>query len=223
LIDQILSTYPADDVAYAWQCLERNGGVEALFLTYYADSAADHQKRYQNFRLEGPAAVFYFRGAPHVHAFINVTMDGDRPLSVGELLAHNTEVLEGAQVKRLFEAAMQAQAGTDVAYFHEDGVAGRLLRGPVRTGDIYALESWQDHVTCVEIRGSHLSATLVEALRRRGIDPDPRKTYSVATTGYVADERAAENLGRVESQSTGGLLRDVTIAHLREHGMPAQS
>jgi hypothetical protein len=86
LIDGILSTYPAEDAAYAWKCLEHNGAPERLFLSYYADSEVDGSKQYQNFRLEGPSAVFYFRGHPHVHAFINIGMNADAPLSVGELL-----------------------------------------------------------------------------------------------------------------------------------------
>ena len=44
---------------------------------------------YQTYRLEGPAAVFYFRGFPHVHAFFNVAMDGEAPLSVGEVIGRN--------------------------------------------------------------------------------------------------------------------------------------
>src|SRR5262249_25467862 len=89
LIEGILSSYPAEDVAYARECLAHNGGVEALFLSYYADGEVGGSGEYQIFRLEGPAAVFYFRGAPHVHAFVNVAMDGDAPLSVGEPLGEN--------------------------------------------------------------------------------------------------------------------------------------
>jgi hypothetical protein len=110
LIDGILSTYPAEEVAYVWQCLEHNGGLERLYLSYYEDSEVDRSGQFQNFRLEGPAAVFYFRGYPHVHAFINVGMDGDAPMSVGELLGNNPAFVQGAGVKRLFEAAMRDHA-----------------------------------------------------------------------------------------------------------------
>jgi hypothetical protein len=218
LIDGILSTYPAEDAAHAWQCLEHNGGPERLFLSYYEDSEIDGSKQYQNFRLEGPAAVFYFRGHPHVHAFLNVGLDGDAPLSVGEPLGDNPVVLLGDKVKRLFETAMREQSGADFAYYNLDGVAGRLRKGLIRAGDIYSLESWQDSVTHVEIKGSNLSPTFIAELRGRGIDPDPRRVYTIATTGYVANEAAAAHLGRVESRQKGSLVRDVTIAYLRKRG-----
>jgi len=218
LIEGILSTYPAEDVAYAWQCLEHNGGIEKLFLSYYEDSEVDRSRQFQNFRLEGPSAVFYFRGYPHVHAFVNVARDGDAPLSVGELLGENPALLEGANVKRLFEAAMREHAGSDLAYYDVGSVAGRLRKGLIRAGDVYSLESWQDSLTHVEIKGSNLSAILVEELRSRGVDRDPRRIYTVATTGYVAGELAAQRLGRVESRQKSGLVRDAVIAYLRKRG-----
>ena len=218
LVDGILSTYPAEDAAYAWQCLEHNGGVEKLFLSYYEDSEIDGSKQYQSFRLEGPAAVFYFRGHPHVHAFVNVTMEGDAPLSVGELLGDNPAVLAGDKVKRLFEAAMREHAGSDFAYYNVDGVAGRLRKGPVRTGDIYSLESWQDSVTLVELKGSNLSAPFVAQLRGQGVEPEPHRVYTVATTGYIANKAADEHLGRVESRQKSVPVRDAAIAYLRKRG-----
>jgi hypothetical protein len=221
LIDGILSTYPAEDAAYAWECLEHNGGPERLFLSYYADSEVNGSKQYQNFRLEGPSAVFYFRGHPHVHAFINVGMNGDAPLSVGELLGDNPAILEGGKVKRLFEAAMQDHAGSDFAYYDLESVAGRLRKGSIRTGDIYTLESWQDSVTHVEIKGSNLSAAFIAELRGRGIDPDPRRVYAIATTGYVSTEAAAEKLGKVESLQKSIRVRDAAIAYLKKRGFSA--
>jgi hypothetical protein len=220
LIDAILSTYPASDVAYAWQCLDHNGGLERLFLAYYEDSGDDRTNQYPNFRIEGPAAVSYFRGAPHVHAFINIAMNGDAPLSVGESLGENSTLLEGAGVKRLFEAAMREHSGTDLAFYPGDSVAGRLRRGPIRTGDIYALESWQDHVVEVEIKGSNLGPGLVDDLRARGIDPAGSRTYSVATTGFAAED-PRRYLGTVESHRKRGMVRDALIAHLAKRASSA--
>ena len=148
-------------------------------------------------------------------------MDGDAPLSVGELLGENPTPLEGVKVKRLFETAMREQAGADFGYYDLEGVAGRLRKGSIRAGDIYALESWQDSVAAVEIKGSNLSATLLEELRNRGAELNPRGVYTVATTAYVAGELAAEKLGRVESSQRRGLVRDATIAYLRKRGFSA--
>jgi hypothetical protein len=223
MVGAMLSTYPADDVAYAWSCLERNGGVEGLHLAYYQDSAMEGSRQLHNIRLEGPAAVFYFRGFPHVHAFVNVGLDPDAPLSVGERLADNPTMLEGAGVKRLFEAALREHLGADFGYYDIDSVAGRLRRGPVRTGDIYALESWQDRVVRVEVRGSKLSRHFVDELRTRGIAPEAHRVYAIATTRYVADEVALEKLGTIEARHPGPLVRDVLIEHLRERGVSADA
>jgi len=224
LIDGILSTYSAGDARYAWECLEHNGGPEALHFSAYADSTAGSRGAPQNFRLEGPAAVLYFRGDPHVHAFINIGMDAGAPLSVGELLGESPAPLDGEGVARLFEAAMRDQAGVELAYYDPLSVAGRLRRGPVREGDIYALESWQDSVAVVELQGSAMSPDMARALRGRGLDPDPRRTYRIATSGHVAREAMATEGMRPSdpgSRRDGPLLRDAVIAYLKKRGFTA--
>ena len=219
LVERIFSTYPPGDVAYARECLTANGGLDALFLSYYQHGEDGQIPEGQVFRLEGPSAVFYFRGYPHVHAFLNVAMDGDAPLSVGEPLGKNPAWLDHAGVRILFETALRAETGADLAYYDENSVAGRLRPGIIRSGDIYSLESWQESVEVVEIRGSNLSAVLLAKLRERGVTPDSLKTYSVATTTYISTE-LNEKLGPIESRRSGSMLRDLTVAYLRSHGFP---
>jgi Protein of unknown function (DUF3500) len=219
LVERILSAYPPDDVAYARECLAANGGLDTLFLSYYQHAEDGDIPDAQVFRLEGPAAVFYFRGYPHVHAFINVAMDGDAPLSVGEPLGNNSEWLDGKGVKALFETALRGETGADFAYYDEASVAGRLRPGLIRSGDIYSLESWQETTEVVEVRGSNLSSLLLTSLRERGIDANSEKTYSIAATAYIAGERS-EKLGRIQRRRPGPMLRDLTVAYLRSHGFP---
>src|SRR6266850_2176781 len=219
LVDSIFSTYPPDDVTYARECLDANGGLDALFLTYYQHGEDGGIPEGQVFRLEGPGAVFHFRGYPHVHAFLNVAMDGDAPLSVGEPVGDNPAWLDHAGVKALFETALRAETGADLAYYDESSVAGRLRPGLIRSGDIYSLESWQETAEVVEIRGSNLSAPLLAVLRGQAIVPDSDKTYTVATTTYVARD-LKEKLGRIDTRRPGPMLRDLTIAYLRSHGFP---
>ena len=221
LVDDILSTYPAPDVTYAWECLAANGGIDALFFASYAHGEDGPIPEAQVFRLEGPAAVFHFRGHPHVHAFVNLAMDGDAPLSVGELLGDNPTELAGEGVKVLFETVLREELGAELAYFDLGSVAGRLRRGPIRAGDIYALEVWQASVAVVEVRGSDLSPVLRAQLAERQTELVPERRYTVATTEYVADELAGK-LGRIESLRSGPLLRDVAVAHLRAHGFPGE-
>jgi len=216
LVERILSTYPAEDVKFAWECLEANGGVKALSLSYYLHGVDGDIPEGQVFRLEGPAAVFYFRGYPHVHAFLNIAMDGKAPLSVGEPLGNNPTWLDGAGVKALFETALRAETGSDLAFYDKNSVAGRLRPGTIRSGDIDSLESWQEATQVVEIRGAHLSPALLNALRGSRIAVNSEKTYTVATTDYIADHPA--KIGRVDGRRSGPTLRDLTIAYLRSHG-----
>jgi len=222
LVARIFSTYPVADVAYARECLMANGGIDGLFLSYYRHGEDGDIPEAQVFRLEGPGAVFYFRGYPHVHAFINVAVDGDAPLSVGEPLGHNSAWLDQAGVKTLFETALRVQTGSDLAYYDEGSVAGRLRPGLIRSGDIYSLESWQEKVEVVEIRGSNLSKILLDQLHERAVVADSDKTYTVATTAYVANDDN-KKLGAIRGTRPGPLLRDLTIAYLRSNGFPKSS
>jgi hypothetical protein len=217
LVDAILSTWPSRDSAFANECLASNGGLDALSLSYYRDGEVQGSGVYQIFRLEGPAAVFHFRGAPHVHAFVNVAMDGNAPLSVGEALGDNPAPLADGGVKRLFECALRKQCGTDLAYYDRDGVAGRLRKGSIRAGDVYALESWQDTIAVVEIAGHDLSRELADVLRAEGTSIDPGHRYTVATISGIATS-SAQKLGRIASNRRGGLVRDAAIDYLRAHG-----
>jgi Protein of unknown function (DUF3500) len=197
LVDRIFATYAPDDVAYARACLQNNGGLDGLFLSYYEGGDDGAIPEAQVFRLEGPAAVLYFRGYPHVHAFINVAMNPEAPLSSGELLAHNPAWLDRAGVKKLLEAAMRAETGVDRSYYPDESVAGRLRPGAIRSGDIYTLESWQDEVHVGELRGSR-----------------------IATTSYGLTQ-LREHGDRVESAQSRGMLRDLAVAYVKRHGFTA--
>jgi Protein of unknown function (DUF3500) len=221
MVERIFSTYPPDDVTFARECLAANGGLDTLFVSYYQHGEDGDIPAAQVFRIEGPSAVFYFRGYPHVHAFLNVAMDGDAPLSVGEPLGNNPEWLDKTGVKALFESALRTEAHADLAYYPEDSVAGRLRRGPIRSGDIYSLESWQENVEVVQVRGSNLSPMMQAALREQRLTLDSAKTYSIATTTYVATE-LSNRLGRIESRREGSMLRDLTVAYLKSHGFPTR-
>jgi hypothetical protein len=153
--------------------------------------------------------VFYFRGYPHLHAFLNVAMNGEAPLSVGESLGENLRPMEGVQVKELFERAMLHEVRTDLSYYDVESVVGRLRSGIIRTGDIYNLESWQNRVTVVEAKGKEIRDKLK-------LDVDPSRTYALATTGYDA-----RRVGTPLSRKDGPMLRDVVIDYLRHAGFSA--
>lgn len=71
----MLEPYRDEDRAEALACLKRQGGVEACRLAFYKDADLGNDQEWDNWRMEGPAFVWYFRGYPHVHLWINVADD----------------------------------------------------------------------------------------------------------------------------------------------------
>ena len=218
VISLILKPYPESDVVYAWRCLDHNGGVEGLHLSYYEDSSYAANGIYQTYRLEGPSAVFYFRGFPHVHAFFNVAMDGNAPLSVGATVGQNHAVLEQERLKLLFEKSMLMHEQTDFAFYNLDSVVGKLKAGEIRTGDIYNAESWQSKVVRLTVKGDELAGELRRQLSQDGIQIERARTYTVATTDYAIDNRSEEFFGSARQISESTLLRDQVISYASDHG-----
>jgi hypothetical protein len=212
LVDAMLSTYPRETVASSWNDIDANGGVDRMSVAFYADSTMADGGYPHNVRIEGPGAVFYFRGAPHVHAFVYVVRDADAPLGIGKTIGTAPNAIQGDGVKRLFETALRHELGTDLAYYPRESVAGRLRKGIVREGDIVTLESWQDHAVVAEMRGADLPAEL------RDHAFDPRRTYTLATTGEAArDLKAAAHLGNHAKRK----VRDVAIAYWQTRSLSA--
>jgi hypothetical protein len=219
LIDMSLRPYPDQDVDYARQCIEHHGGINAMTLSYFEDSTYPDDLLYQSYRLEGPGSIFHFQGKPHVHAFINIAMDAENPLSVGELVAENASAIEGVALKHLFESAMTEAEQTDFSYYNLDSVVGRIRPGSVRTGDLYNAESWENRVVTVTFAGNELHGEFRKQLDGEGIQLNANQQYSVATTDYVANDLLEMTFGEAKIASEGGLLRDQLINHIRNNGL----
>ena len=58
-----------DEVA---RCLKVQGGLDACRLAFYQEGDLGNDGLWDNWRLEGPSFVWYFRGKPHVHVWVNV-------------------------------------------------------------------------------------------------------------------------------------------------------
>jgi hypothetical protein len=71
----LLEHYRKDDQDEALECLKKQGGLDKCSLAFYKTPHKAEQKEWDCWRLEGPAFVWYFRGAPHVHVWVNVADD----------------------------------------------------------------------------------------------------------------------------------------------------
>ncbi len=48
-----------------------------------------------------------------------------------------------------------------------------------------------------------------------------KSAYKVATTSFIAENLADEVIGSVESMTTGMMLREAAILHLKANGFPS--
>jgi hypothetical protein len=71
----LVEPYRKEDQDEIQACLEKQGGLEKCSLAFYSEGDLGDDKEWDNWRLEGPAFVWYFRGTPHVHIWINVADD----------------------------------------------------------------------------------------------------------------------------------------------------
>jgi hypothetical protein len=71
----LVDPFRKEDQEEALACLKRQGGLDGCNLTFYKDGDIGNDGEWDNWRLEGPAFVWYFRGQPHVHVWVNVADD----------------------------------------------------------------------------------------------------------------------------------------------------
>lgn len=68
----LLAPYRQDDVDEAMEIVKAAGGADKLHMAFYQQGDLKNDKEWDIWRLEGPSLVWHFRGAPHVHAYINI-------------------------------------------------------------------------------------------------------------------------------------------------------
>jgi hypothetical protein len=68
----LLAPYRQEDVDEVMEILKASGGVESLHMAFYRQGDLNNDKVWDIWRIEGPSFVWHFRGAPHVHAYINI-------------------------------------------------------------------------------------------------------------------------------------------------------
>ena len=72
LLEMMLRPFRAVDAAEVRECLDLNGGVDKLRLTFFKEGDIGNDGVWDIWKLEGPAFSWYFRGSPHVHTWLNV-------------------------------------------------------------------------------------------------------------------------------------------------------
>lgn len=68
----LMAPYSQQDVQEALAVIKAAGGLSKLHMAFYQQGDLNSDKTWDIWRLEGPSMVWHFRGAPHVHAYINI-------------------------------------------------------------------------------------------------------------------------------------------------------
>jgi hypothetical protein len=76
VIKVILAPYREEDVDEAIAVLKAGGGLDRLHMAFYKTDDLGDDQEWDIWRLEGPTFVWHFRGAPHVHTYINIAKKG---------------------------------------------------------------------------------------------------------------------------------------------------
>jgi hypothetical protein len=79
-LNMLLEPYRKENQDEVQECLKKFGGIEKCHLTFYKQGALE-EGVYDCWRLEGPSFVWYYRGVPHVHVWVNIADDPTLPLN----------------------------------------------------------------------------------------------------------------------------------------------
>jgi len=72
VLGTLLEPFRGADGAEARQCLAKQGGLDACRLAFYRQGDLGNDGIWDCWRLEGPSFVWHYRGAPHVHVWVNI-------------------------------------------------------------------------------------------------------------------------------------------------------
>ncbi len=75
MLQKLIEPYRQSDRDEVITALKTQGGLDHCHLAFYQADDLGDDGIWDNWRLEGPAFVWHYRGAPHVHVWVNVADD----------------------------------------------------------------------------------------------------------------------------------------------------
>ncbi|MCA9216570.1 MAG: DUF3500 domain-containing protein [Planctomycetales bacterium] len=75
VLKKLTEMYRTSDQDEVMACMKKQGGLDKCHLSFFTDNDIGEDKVWDNWRLEGPSFVWHYRGAPHVHVWVNVADD----------------------------------------------------------------------------------------------------------------------------------------------------
>ena len=83
VLAKLIEPYRQSDRDEVVACLKAQAGLDKCALAFYQQGDLGKDQVWDCWRLEGPAFVWYFRGAPHVHVWVNVADSPSVPFNAG--------------------------------------------------------------------------------------------------------------------------------------------
>jgi hypothetical protein len=80
-LDGMLQSYRSGYKKQVRRCLEKQCGLQACSMAFYEERDLGKDGEWDNWRIEGPAFGWYYRGTPHVHIWIHVADDSKTPVT----------------------------------------------------------------------------------------------------------------------------------------------
>ncbi|MDA0837065.1 MAG: DUF3500 domain-containing protein [Planctomycetota bacterium] len=81
VLQKLIEPYRQSDQDEVLAALKVQGGLDACHLAFFTDQDLGNDGVWDNWRLEGPSFVWHYRGAPHVHVWVNVASEASVKLN----------------------------------------------------------------------------------------------------------------------------------------------
>ncbi|MDF1743225.1 MAG: hypothetical protein P1V19_05990, partial [Gimesia sp.] len=75
VLSSLIEPFRTSDQAEVRKCIKTQGGLDQCRIAFYQSGDIGNDQVWDNWRLEGPAFVWHYRGAPHVHVWVNISDD----------------------------------------------------------------------------------------------------------------------------------------------------
>jgi hypothetical protein len=83
VMTDLLAPFRKADADEAMRYIQANGGIDSLTLAYYPTLDVGMDGVWDVWKLEGPSMIWYFRGNPHVHCWVNIAARPQPPAASG--------------------------------------------------------------------------------------------------------------------------------------------
>jgi Protein of unknown function (DUF3500) len=83
VLECLVEPFRDSDQKEVRNCLAAQGGLKKCSIAFYKEDDIGDDAVWDNWRLEGPAFVWHFRGAPHVHVWVNVASSPSAKIITG--------------------------------------------------------------------------------------------------------------------------------------------